>query len=273
MTKSGDLFALAATPLLTDQVRGQFSPSAGRRRCRVEENQRDGLPILRRPRQKRAVSPSGAATSQPRGTRLLELRIHQEGSKGLRRLDELRWREGEEVNDVGLCLFGEIRQVRFDDRVSFLGRHTLELFIDHTDANRCRVVAVRVDRLEPRVCQNFFDLAGFDGPSGFPRTRGGMRHGSCLSTQSYMAFAVFRKAVVSPVSRRPVSYRRSVVQSNRRIRLARSSGRDTPRFRNSPSSTSGRCILAPAVIFLSFSSLSVTGVSSRISAFRLHSTV
>src|SRR5208282_5962874 len=163
----------------------------------------DGLPILRRPRQKRAVSPSGAATSQPRGARLLELRIHQEGSKRLRHLDQLRWREGEEVHDVGLCLFGEIPQVRFDDRVSFLGRHTLELSIDHTDADRCRVVAVRVDRLEPRVCQNLFDLAGFACPFGFPRTRGGMRHGSCLSTQSYMAFAVVRKAVVSPVSRRP----------------------------------------------------------------------
>src|SRR5271157_821450 len=130
---------------------------------------------------------SARPTSQPRRARLLELRIHQEGSKRLRRLDELRWREGEKINDIGLRLFGEIRQVRFDDRVSFLGRHTLELFIDHTDANRCRVVAVRVDRLEPRVCQNFFDLAGFDGPSGFPRTRGGMRHGSCLSTQSYMS--------------------------------------------------------------------------------------
>src|SRR5208337_3084710 len=153
--------------------------------------------------------------SQPRRARLLELRIHQEGSKRLRRLDELRWREGEKINDIGLRLFGEIRQVRLDDRVSFLGRHTLELFIDHTDANRCRLVAVRVDRLEPRVCQNFFDLAGFVGPSGFPWTRGGMRHGSCLSTQSYMSFAVFRKAVVSPVSRRPVSSRSVDPLSNR----------------------------------------------------------
>jgi len=40
MTKPDDLFALAATPLLPDQVRGQFSLSAGQRRCRVEENQR-----------------------------------------------------------------------------------------------------------------------------------------------------------------------------------------------------------------------------------------
>src|SRR5271157_2753831 len=40
MTKSGDLFALAATPLLPDQVRGHFSLSAGQRRSRVEENQR-----------------------------------------------------------------------------------------------------------------------------------------------------------------------------------------------------------------------------------------
>ena len=168
---------------------------------RVEANRRQGQ--------------SARPTSQPRRARLLELRIHQEGSKRLRRLDALRWREGEKINDIGLRLFGEIRQVRFDDRVSFLGRHTLRIvYRSHGRESMPSCSGTRRPSRTPR-CQNFFDLAGFVGPSGFPWTRGGMRHGSCLSTQSYMSFAVFRKAVVSPVSRRPVSSRSVDPLSNR----------------------------------------------------------